>query len=387
MKRPRSKDVRVLLVGPVPPPYGGIAAYVRDLAAEPLEGVKLELFNTAFPGWIVPLNREGRRHYQSLAENGPWTALKMVVYVLISYPRLFVTLVIRRPAIVQVFPCSYWGYWRNWLYVQLARACGRKVIFHLLNAIDVFYEDVSDRQKSWIERSLNSADLYLLQSPELQKWVEQYSRRRVKGIWNGIHLDRIPAREVRQDLRPFSNVPTGITVGGLSENKGTGDILDALKALRARGVDVGWVFVGGGDVNGFSERADRDGLSDRVLFAGRVSEADKWQRLHQADVFCLPSRAEGQPIAIIEAMAVGLPVIASSVGSIPEMIVHGHSGLVIPVGDGVALQDAIEQLVMHEDLRERMGKGALRAAKARHNVQDQYISLANVYQDLSGFAA
>jgi glycosyltransferase involved in cell wall biosynthesis len=387
VKRPRSKDVRVLLVGPVPPPYGGIAAYVRDLAAEPLEGVKLELFNTAFPGWIVPLNREGRRHYQSLAENGPWTALKMVVYVLISYPRLFVTLVIRRPAIVQVFPCSYWGYWRNWLYVQLARACGRKVIFHLLNAIDVFYEDVSDRQKSWIERSLNSADLYLLQSPELQKWVEQYSRRRVKGIWNGIHLDRIPAREVRQDLRPFSNVPTGITVGGLSENKGTGDILDALKALRARGVDVGWVFVGGGDVNGFSERADRDGLSDRVLFAGRVSEADKWQRLHQADVFCLPSRAEGQPIAIIEAMAVGLPVIASSVGSIPEMIVHGHSGLVIPVGDGVALQDAIEQLVMHEDLRERMGKGALRAAKARHNVQDQYISLANVYQDLSGFAA
>ena len=382
MSLAKKRITRVLLVGPVPPPYGGIPAYVRDLYESGIDGIEFRVFDTALPSWVAPSNREGALQYQSLRENGLWVAVKMVLYVLFSYPRLIWNLVRYRPRIVQVFTCSYWGYWRNWLYVLLAKACRRKTIFHLLNAIDVFYGEVSPRQQGWIRTSLNSADLYLLQSPGLQKWVEQYSRRRVVGIWNGIHLDRIPAKSTRPPKMAFNSLPVGITVGVLGQNKGTYDVLDTLENLKARGVDVAWVFVGGGDVAGFTQRAETMGLADRVLFGGRVEEEEKWQYLHHADLFCLPSRAEGQPIAIIEAMAVGLPVVSTNVGSIHEMINEGDSGILIEPGDRSTLAGAIERIALDPDVCNRMGRQAHRLARERHDISHMFGCLATAYRDV-----
>jgi glycosyltransferase involved in cell wall biosynthesis len=377
-----SKRLRVLLVGPLPPPFGGIPTYVRDLRDSGMDDVEFRVFNTALPASVAPSNREGARHYQSLRENGMWVAVKMVLYVLFSYPRLLLRLLWERPHMVHVFTCSYFGYWRNWFYVLLAKACGRKTIFHLLNAIDVFYGEVNPRQQRWIRKSLNSADLYLVQSPELQKWVEQYSRRRVLGIWNGIHLDRIPAKGDRPSRKAFGKAPVGITVGVLGRNKGTYDILDALELLKCKGIDVAWVFVGGGDVEGFTERAKAKGLGDRVLFAGRVDETEKWQHLLHADFFCLPSCAEGQPISILEAMAVGLPVISTAVGSIPEVILDGESGIVIKHGDSATLASAIARMSSDASLRGRMGTKALELIRARHDIQVLFRKLGRLFAEL-----
>ena len=143
----------------------------------------------------------------------------------------------------------------------------------------------------------------------------------------------------------------------------------------------------GGDVAGFIQRAEAKGLGDRVLFAGRVEESEKWQYLHHSDFFCLPSRAEGQPIAIIEAMAVGLPIIAYAVGSILEMIETGKSGLVLPVGDKAALAEAIARIAGEAGLRQHMGMQAQQTARKRHNIGDQFRSLASAYHGLTGIPA
>jgi glycosyltransferase involved in cell wall biosynthesis len=383
MKRHNAEIIRVLLVGPLPPPFGGIPRYVEDLSKAKMAHNQLRVFNTAFPARVAPLNREGRRSYNAVKENGVWTTLKMIMWVLLSFPRLYAAIIKIRPHIVHVFTCSYWGYWRNWSYILLARACGCRTIFHLLNAIDLFYEEASYRQKLWIIRSLNSADLYLLQSPKLETWVKEHGGKRARGLWNGIHLDQIPPRLRCPANWELEGRLIGVTVGGLAKSKGTYDLLDVVAKLKDKQIHMGWVFIGGGDRAQFQSLAEQKGIADRVLFTGAIPEPDKWQYLLHASVFALPSYAEGQPLSILEAMAVGLPIISTRVGSIPEVIEHEISGILIEPGNQEGLALAIDRLFRHPDERARIGREARSIVNERHDIQKMFAQLANIYSDLA----
>ena len=377
------KGVKVLLVGPTPPPYGGIPAYVKSLCDAKLDGIEFILFNTAIPSWAEPFGREGQRNYGSIFEMGLWGSLKKILYVLSSYISLIFSLVTLRPSVVHVFTCSYWGYWRNWLYVLFARLFGRKTIFHLLGAIDLFYEEVGDLQKRLLRKSLNSADCYLLQSPGLEAWAKQYSRKEVIGIWNGIDFAQVPQKlSTPPALMAGLERPVGLTIGNLSINKGTPDIIAALKLLKGEGIKINWVFVGRGNLQQFRELAAQNGVAENVHFAGEVSELEKWQFLQHASFFCLPSYAEGQPISIIEAMYCGLAVISTKVGSIPEMITEDVNGKLVGPGDTQALKNAILFLARNPGLEEKMGMAAFQLCRERHDIQELYAQLSKVYFDL-----
>jgi len=375
-----SHNIRVLLVGPVPPPYGGIAAYVKDLSEARIEGVDFQVLNTAFPKWIAPLDRFGSLYKESLTRNGLFVTLKIVLYVLWSYPYLAYRIIRDRPDIVHVFPSSHWSYWRNWLYILLARAMGRQTVFHLLNAIDLFYGRVGAFQKWLLRVSFRSADVYLVQSKGLQSWLERYCRKPCYGFLNGLHLERVPsACPAPADLSEIIR-PIGLTIGMLGKHKGTPQILEAISRLRQRGIDLGWVFVGMGDAAAYRQCAEALQVADRVLFTGPVSDDVKWQYLKNADFYCLPSDAEGQPISILEAMAVGLPVIATAVGSIPEIIANGETGLTIPVDDATALEQAILEMLA-DDRRKAMGLAAQQYLVQHHDIQYLFEQLGEVYHE------
>jgi glycosyltransferase involved in cell wall biosynthesis len=378
----RAPSIKVLLVGPLPPPFGGIPSYVQKLYDSQVDGVRYQIFNTAFPSWIAALNREGKMSYSSIRENGIWGAIKKVVFVMISYPVLAYKILTTKPDIVQVFTCSYWGYWRNWLYVLIAKLCGKKTIFHILNAIDVFYGSASDIEKIWIRKSFESADLNLVQSPGLKKWLDQYCHGTVLGLWNGIDLDGIPGKK-NDRMILGEKIPTGITVGGLGRNKGTFDIITALRDLREDGLNLKWIFVGGGNINAFQELAKSFGVADIISFTGPIEEARKWEYIQDSDFYCLPSYAEGQPISIIEAMATGLPVISTNVGSIPEIVQDKISGIIIQPGNHKALEDAIKTMVLNENERKRMGENALKSTLERHNINFLFAQLIGAYRSLT----
>jgi glycosyltransferase involved in cell wall biosynthesis len=374
--------IRVLLVGPLPPPYGGIPTYVRDLCEADIPDVKFEVFNTAFPPTVAPFDRIGSHDKEAILHNGILVTLKMVLYVLWSYPRLAYRVLTDRPDIVQAFPPSHWGYWRNWLYVLLAKAMGCSVIFHLLNAIDQFYGRVGRFRKWLLRLSFRTADAYILQSAGLRDWLRRYCLKPCFGFLNGLHLDRIPVTEKVPSTVSDMVQPVGLTLGTLGKRKGTLRILESISRLEHKDTRFSWIFVGPGDVSRYREHTESLHLQDRVLFTGLVSEEVKWQYLHSADFFCLPSNAEGQPISILEAMAAGLPVIATSVGSIPEVIVEGQTGCVIPVADEGALDDAIKAMATNGGHRRAMGRQALRYVTDHHNVERLFEDLAEVYRGL-----
>ncbi|MBI5308207.1 MAG: glycosyltransferase family 4 protein [Planctomycetes bacterium] len=380
----REVGIKILLVGPVPPPFGGIPAYVKSLNDARIDGVEFSLFNTAFPEWVAPFHREGRRSYQSIFEISLWVGLKKVFFVVFSFLKLIKDIFVLRPQIVHVFTCSYWGYWRNWIYILIAKLLQKKTVFHLLGAIDLFYAEVNNLQRFFLRESLNSADCYLLQSPELEKWAKQYSHKMVVGLWNGIDFGKIPPKSSLPPewISSFSG-RVGVSIGNLSINKGSAKILDALSQLRKQNTTVGWVFIGRGDLEHFKNLAEQKGLTEQVYFSGEIDEFLKWQYLLHANFFCLPSDAEGQPISIIEAMACKLTVISTYVGSIPEMISDGSSGILINHDDNAALMNSILYLDQNPQLCESMGQKAMEICLSRHNINDLYKKLHEIYLRIS----
>jgi glycosyltransferase involved in cell wall biosynthesis len=108
----------------------------------------------------------------------------------------------------------------------------------------------------------------------------------------------------------------------------------------------------------------RRGLTQAVSFQGWIEGEDKVSALSMADIFALPSHVKGLPNAMIEAMAAGLPIIVTPVGSIPDVIQDGENGLLTPLQDPLELAQCIEMLLVDSSLRVQIGRGAVVAAGA-----------------------
>jgi glycosyltransferase involved in cell wall biosynthesis/uncharacterized membrane protein len=141
------------------------------------------------------------------------------------------------------------------------------------------------------------------------------------------------------------------------------DFASLVSALALVTADVRATFVGEGPA--LSEIAtiiEMQGLEGKVELLG--ARGDVRELLASSDVFVLSSRSEGHPVSLLEAMAAGLPVVATDVGGVAESVVHGQTGLLVPAGDVTALAAALERLVDDEQLRRRLGTaGRVRACE------------------------
>jgi colanic acid/amylovoran biosynthesis glycosyltransferase len=153
-----------------------------------------------------------------------------------------------------------------------------------------------------------------------------------------------------------------LTVARMVRGKGLDVLLDSLAILRARGVPAEAVLVGDGPERERLERRSRElGLSGQVQFTGAVGH-DRIRDLYTAaSVFCLPSFSEGIPVVLMEAMAIGLPVVASRITGVPELVEEGNSGLLVAPGRADQLADALGQVLgAGEEARRAMGAAGRR---------------------------
>lgn len=164
-----------------------------------------------------------------------------------------------------------------------------------------------------------------------------------------------------------------LSIGTLHEVKGQTYLIDACRLLRAQNVSVECHFVGDGpDQAKLVQQAERAGLADTVHFHGRCSREAVVALLRRADVVATPSvptrdgRREGIPVVLMEAMGSGVPVVASDLSGIPELVRHGETGLLAPPGDAAALADCLARYAADPQLRRRLG------AAGRRIVLDQF---------------
>ena len=171
-----------------------------------------------------------------------------------------------------------------------------------------------------------------------------------------------------------------VTLGRLSPEKGHTDLLDALERIqhdRWR-----WIVVGDGAQEAvLRDRAKRAGLSHKIHFAGWV--ADGAAALGAADLFVMPSRAEGLPLALLEAMAVGLPIVATRVGGIPSALDEGACGRLVEPQDPSALATAIDSLLSDRDAAKALGDAAAKRVRTHYGADTQVQALEALYRELA----
>jgi glycosyltransferase involved in cell wall biosynthesis len=197
---------------------------------------------------------------------------------------------------------------------------------------------------------------------QLLSIVDGDARRRLHTVHCGVDMERFAPRELRTGEGPLSV----LAVAQLVRRKGIDVLLDAVALLRDRGIPVEAVIVGDGDERrSLESRARRLGLDDAVTFAGAVGQDQIPDYYARADVFCLASFAEGIPIVLMEAMAQELPVVATAIMGVPELVVHGGSGLLVPPGRADELAAALEELARNAALCGQLGSaGRERVAEA-----------------------
>lgn len=183
----------------------------------------------------------------------------------------------------------------------------------------------------------------------------------VRVVKNAVELERFANLPGRAEARRRLGLPQEEALIGcvarLDVQKGIDYLLQALARLRGSGVPVRLALVGGGPLRQRLERRARVlGIAGAVVFAGEVPDVVPW--LAAFDVFALPSLWEGMPLALGEAMAAGLPVVATAVSGTPEMVKDGENGLLVPPRDPVALAEALRRLVTDEELARRLGAEA-----------------------------
>jgi glycosyltransferase involved in cell wall biosynthesis len=169
---------------------------------------------------------------------------------------------------------------------------------------------------------------------------------------------------IGEQRRACGTLPVRILfVGWLERDKGILDLIRACGTLRERG-DFTLKIVGdGGAAAEARELVERFHLTDVVEFQGWLRTPELHAALREADVFALPSWAEGLPNAMVEAMAARVAVLVSAVGAIPEVITDHESGLLVQPRDGTALLDALAEIVRDGALRERLADKAFEIAK------------------------
>jgi glycosyltransferase involved in cell wall biosynthesis len=171
-------------------------------------------------------------------------------------------------------------------------------------------------------------------------------------------------------------------LGRLEAEKGIYDLLEVVAAVRTGMPDLRLVCAGEGDRVGVARYAERLGIADAVKFTGWVGPSGKRALLEHAAVFALPSYSEALPASLIEAMAAGIPVIASPVGGIPEVVSDGASGFLVGAGDTKSLQRALTRLLSDRALAQRMGQAARETALARFNADRAIAPLEDLYEAL-----
>jgi len=190
-------------------------------------------------------------------------------------------------------------------------------------------------------------------------------------------------RALRERLGIIENEAVILSVGRLSKEKAHADLIKAFKQLCEANPDLNFklVIVGDGpEREPLESAAAQSGVSQRIIFAGQVTDVRPFYAM--SDVFVLPSLTEGSPNVLLEAMAASVPVVATAVGGVPEIVENEESALLVPANDPASLAAAIARVLTDQDLAQRLTAHAAELVATRYTPEKYVRSLIEIYREV-----
>jgi glycosyltransferase involved in cell wall biosynthesis len=363
---------RILVVGPVPPPFHGVATFTRDLLEfgrhPDFELLHLDTSDRRdaenIGKWDVQNVQLGFSHVAQLAASNLKSSVDFV-YVPIS----------------QNVP----AFLRDTLFILQSRMMLKKVVLHLHGGyFREFYQSAPAQQagQSLIRSVMNSAAAVVVLAQEFKPILKGIvPEEKIFVVENGV-----------PDLATASSTgstsqKTLLYMSTLTRTKGILELLNALSLVLKTRRDIHLKIAGNFSEDDLKTEAvalvEREQLQSHVQWVGNVSGSGKAEFLNSGDIFCLPTRYpyEGQPLAILEAMAAGLPILSTAHGAIASTV--ADCGKTIPKGASPqVLADAIEQMLSNSAELAACGVRARKRYEERYTVQACHARLFKVFQSI-----
>jgi glycosyltransferase involved in cell wall biosynthesis len=339
---------RVWLVSPAPWTRGGVAEVARQVL-------------------VSPLNRDWRMVSVPTYANGSvvsrlWWAIRGLLTSTFG-------LVFRKPDLVHIKVASRGSFARKLSVTALCRMRGVPVLIHIHGGgFDEFVRQAPGSVRAAAGWMIEGAPLTLALS---ERWADKlrplFPAARIEAAPNpvetqkyrGIAEERLGSR----DSKMQNGLPRALFLGDLVDRKGVFDLIESWSLVKQDLPESQLVLAGDGNRVLLEDACRKAGVSSLVRFPGWVGPAEKRELLAQADVFVLPSYAEGVPIALLEAMAAGLPSVVTPVGGVLDAVTPSVEAIVVEPGDIQALAGAIVSLLNEPEQASRIGEAALRRAR------------------------
>lgn len=359
---PAPDPTTILLIGPLPPPFGGQSVLVKSI----LESGIAKKFN------LKVLN---------IAHERPGFMKRTILSAIFLFRLIRLLANEKKLKLLHIHSSAGPALWEKALFIAAGKFFGKRVILHLHGGRLVpFWNEAGNSKKIIIRKILDSCDAVIVLSTGGRSFVEREigSSSRVSVLPNSVE-------SVAGEALPSADGVTFLYVGHLKAEKG---LLDLLHAFRECGNltrhAIRLKIMGGGDTDE-NEMIVKNayaaaGLSG-VSFVGVLTGADKWREFFTSDVFVLPSHSEDMPMTILEAMACGLPVISTSVGSIPEVVEDGRNGYLVASRDFSSLAEMMARLADHCDIRQSMSMANRQKVRDQYSFERFQDGLEKVYRD------
>ena len=290
----------------------------------------------------------------------------------------FFALLLRHPrAVLHVHSASRASFWRKSLFMALAMAARWPVIFHLHGGgFATFYDaECGPVRRALVRFFLDRAACIVVVSGRWCAWMNRVTRNpRVVSIANPVALPAPTDTAREPQLVAFT--------GRLCEQKGIFELLQATVGLRREFPNLRVECAGDGDLDEVERCVSTMGLASHVRLHGWIGGRRRAELLARASVFVLPSHAEGLPVSLLEAMAAGCAVVATSVGGIPDVVEDGFNGLLVPAGDSQALERALARLLADPELAREMGLAARATIANRFTPERTVAQVEELYSEL-----
>jgi glycosyltransferase involved in cell wall biosynthesis len=347
----------VLMVGTDLNEMGGIRAVVQGY----VEGGLFERYNVTY----VPSHRYGSVWRKVLTACKAWMKVAYLLHALDA-------------PLVHVHTASRGSFWRKFVVCLLARMAGRPYIVHLHGAefADFYGKEAGPVARRLIRSTFAHAAVVIALSEEWRGRVLRICpTTKVAVLHNAVPIP--DASLLRDDS---SSTQTLLFLGHLMPHKGIYDLVRAFANLAPSFPAARLVLGGVGQAEELRRLATELNVSERVSCPGWLKGHDKSSALADSTIFILPSYAEGMPMALLEAMSWRLPVIATPVGGVPQVVESEVNGLLVEPGDVEGLTRALARLLEDTGLRQRLGEAARKTVETRFALGQALGQLSEIYR-------
>lgn len=275
--------------------------------------------------------------------------------------------------------CSGTSTWRKMRYIKSMGVKARRVVLHVHGGkYDVFWNESSLSQRNKIRDLYSSVGKVIVLSEE---WQDFFVKNQICGSDRIVVLHNsveIPSSAV--DLQENQNV---LFLGRLGEIKSPDVLLKAAKVVLREHPQVRFRFAGDGDIAKYRALSEELGIADNCDFLGWTTGKRKEDAIRSSRIYCLPSKHEGMPMSVLEAMSYGLATIATPVGGVPQVIKDGVNGYLMPVDDWNLLASRICSLIDNPSLAERLGTEGRATIESDFGMDAFANRMSEVYESVS----